>query len=254
MVALAPRVLRRAPRPGSGPATPRDSPSGAPPRDRDFGGGAENNTRGACATQSPTASFRLSGAEAERWAQRSRRIPWNARQTFGVLRLRSVPTFARDGTPLRMTALLSGKVLPRALLFRQREVVRPGLARFAQGDGERVVIVREFLADLERVERRFHSRILGPAAFLAGHDPRAQLLLDRGRIAHVHLRFRERVELRGETAQLHAHVRPVLVDFRRGGGLLMLRRLRVFSKVHTGLQVGGGVFADGLIVDLQLVS
>ncbi len=47
----------------------------------------------------------LSGAEAERWAQRSRRIPWNARQSFGILRLRPVPTFARDGTPLRMTAL-----------------------------------------------------------------------------------------------------------------------------------------------------
>src|SRR5260221_5187990 len=56
-VAHAPRVLCPAPSPGSGqrrPATHR------PVHRREtgiFGGGAENNTRGACATQSPTASF-----------------------------------------------------------------------------------------------------------------------------------------------------------------------------------------------------
>src|SRR5438874_7495091 len=35
-VAHAPRVLCPAPPPGSGSAAPSDSPSGAPPRDRDF--------------------------------------------------------------------------------------------------------------------------------------------------------------------------------------------------------------------------
>ena len=49
-------------------------------------------------------------------AARSQRIPWNGRRTsgrlrcsHGMLRLRSVSTFARDGTPLSMTSILKAK-------------------------------------------------------------------------------------------------------------------------------------------------
>ena len=51
--------------------------------------------------------------EGEGEAARSRRIPWNGRRTsgrlrcfHGMLRLRSVSAFARDGTPLSMTSIL----------------------------------------------------------------------------------------------------------------------------------------------------
>ena len=55
--------------------------------------------------------------EGEGGAARSRRIPWNARRMasrlvccHGMLRLRSVPAFARDGTPLSMTSILNAKL------------------------------------------------------------------------------------------------------------------------------------------------
>src|SRR5258707_7692110 len=94
----------------------------------------------------------LSGAEAERraegaahgtsggWSvgepQRSRRIPWNARSTFGILRLRSVPIcspvrqpalfpFAastRDGTPLRMTPAFIRQLFLAIVLYRRFQV------------------------------------------------------------------------------------------------------------------------------------
>src|SRR5260221_5217003 len=58
-VAHAPGVLGRAPSRGSGQRRPATHRPVHRHETGIFGGGAENNTRGACATQSPTASFRL---------------------------------------------------------------------------------------------------------------------------------------------------------------------------------------------------